>query len=169
MNSNDPPKRNGDGRFGLGNEFWRLAEGFGREKIFETPRDLVDKASEYFQWVEDNPIVADKVFGTGLRMPVNHPRAPTIEGFCAFAGIGRSTWGDYSKRDGFAEACELVQTFMFRAKLEGAAAGVFNAQIITRELGLVDRAELTNPDGNMAPPNVIILRAAQFPDDFPDD
>jgi len=134
------------GLFLPGNKFWRDRAKSGRGKIFENPDDLQAACYEYFDWVDENPIWEMKVFGTGLKAKLPHPRAMTLRGLCGHIGMGRRTWDDYRSRDEFKEVCEMVEDIMFDQKFAGAAAGMFNAAIIARDLGLADKREI---DGDL--------------------
>lgn len=42
----------------------------------------------------------------------------------------------------YVEIVRVIQTVMFAQKFEGAAVGAFNASIISRDLGLVDKSQI---------------------------
>lgn len=134
------------GRFLPGNKFWRNRERHGRHMIFEKPDDLYEACLKYFDWVDDNPLYEAKPFSSGLVINVPHARAMTLRGLCAHIGMGRRSWDEYRARDDFSDVCEAAEDIMFEQKFTGAAAGMFNAAIIARDLGLADRKEI---DGNL--------------------
>lgn len=134
------------GKFMPDNKFWRMAQNAGRPRIFESPDDFMAACYSYFDWVDENPLWEMKVFGTGLQAKLPHPRAMTLRGLTAHIGIGRRTWDDYRARDEFRDVCEAAEDIMFDQKFAGAAAGLFNANIIARDLGLSDKSEV---DGTM--------------------
>ena len=41
-----------------GNQFWKQRSTHGRKPIFETAEALEAACYEYFQWIEDNPLMA---------------------------------------------------------------------------------------------------------------
>lgn len=133
------PKSLKDGRFKKGNEFWKARSRHGLKPIFADPEELEKACHEYFEWVDDNPLIEEKVFGTGLRMDVTKLRAMTIGGLCIFLGIGRRTWGDYKEREEYTETVLLVENIIYEQKFAGAAAGLFNHAIIARDLGLAEK------------------------------
>lgn len=137
----DGGKKDGSG-FLPGNELWRRRQRHGRKLSFETPEDLEAACHEYFDWADANPLWEMKAFSNGLTAKLPHPRAMTIRGLCVYIGLGRRSWDDYRTRDGYAEICEIVEDIMFEQKFAGAAAGLFNATIIARDLGLADRQEV---------------------------
>jgi hypothetical protein len=135
-----------DGRFLPENKFWRHPNNAGRPRIIANEDDLREACYSYFDWVDDNPLYEMKIFGTGLKARLEHPRAMTLRGLTSHIGIGRRTWDDYRSRDEFKEVCALVEDVMFDQKFAGAAAGLFNASIIARDLGLADKSEV---EGNL--------------------
>ena len=134
--------RDDKGLFLPGNKFWRSRKSHGPGLKFETPEDLQAACFEYFDWVDENPLWEMKVFGTGLQAKLPRPRAMTIRGLCGFIGLARRAWDNYHKSDGFKEVCEMAEDIMFDQKFAGAAAGLFNAAIIARDLGLADKREV---------------------------
>lgn len=139
--------RDESGRFLPGNKFWRDASRTaGRPRIFENEEQLQEACFAYFDWVDDNPLWEMKVFGTGLQAKLPHPRAMTIKGMCVHMGVSRRTWDEYRDREEFKEVCETAEAIIFEQKFAGAAAGLFNASIIARDLGLADKKDI---DGNL--------------------
>lgn len=118
----------------------------GRKPIFACADDLWNAACEYFQWVEDNPLKEGKIFsyqGDIVEGEVSKMRAMTIQAMCFFLDISDETWSDYCGRDDFIGITGEIKRVIFAQKFEGAAADLLNANIISRELGLVDKKELS--------------------------
>ncbi len=122
-----------------GNQYWKLAHNWKRPKLYK-PNELLDKANEYAQWCENNPLYEMKVFGTGVRMKVPKMRAMTIQGFCLFANMTTQTFYEYEKDEAYHDIITHVKGIFFSQKFEGAAADLLNPNIIARELGLVDKS-----------------------------
>jgi hypothetical protein len=77
----------GDYAVSKGNQFWKMRETHGRNPIFETPEQLWVAACEYFQWVENNPLLEEKIFhaqGIITKDTVTKMRAMTIRAMCFF-------------------------------------------------------------------------------------
>lgn len=113
-----------------------------------------DAASEYFAWVEANPLWEDKIAsyqGVTTHEPVCKMRAMTISGLCIFLDIDRTTWGEYGKREDFSQITTRVEEIIRTQKFEGASADLLNANIIARDLGLADKSELSGPNGGPIP------------------
>lgn len=146
------------------NKYWQLAKGFavGNEKKYQ-PEELWIKAIDYFKWVEENPLKEAKVFGSGFKTEIGKMRAMTITGFCVYAGITTTTFGTYSNDKAYLDIITRIKDIIFSQKFEGAAAGLLEGNIISRELGLRERQELTGKDGEplLGRLEVIIVRSKQ--------
>lgn len=129
----------------LGNRFWEARSSHGRNPIFADPEQLWDAACQYFQWVEDNPLLEMKPFayqGVVIQEPVPKMRAMTIDGLCIFLDITRQTFDNYCGREGFFDIMTRIQSVIRSQKFAGAAADLLNPNIIARDLGLIDRQEV---------------------------
>lgn len=133
-----------------GNQFWKQRSSHGRKPVFQTPDELWEACSEYFDWVEDNPLKEAKPFayqGEITIAEVSKMRAMTLSGLCIFLDIDRTTWAEYAKKQDFSPVTTRVDEIIRTQKFEGASADLLNANIIARDLGLADKAELTGKDG----------------------
>lgn len=134
----------------IGNNFWEARSTHGRAPIFGSPDKLWEACSEYFQWVEENPLYETKGFafqGTVTEHSFAKMRAMTVTGLCIFLDISTQTWGEYRVREDFTDVTTRVDEIIRTQKFQGAAADLLNANIIARDLGLADRSELTGKDG----------------------
>lgn len=141
-----------------GNQFWKLRSKHGRDKIFNDPAVLWEQACEYFQWCDDNPLIAqDFIRGgdmAGTKIELNKMRPYTIEGLTAYLDVNTLYFTDFEKglkdkTDQLSKDFSLVVTrireTIRRQKFEGAASGFFNATIIARDLGLQDKKQIEIP------------------------
>lgn len=127
----------------LGNRFWEARSRHGRRPIFASPEQLWEAASDYFEWVENNPLYEDKTFayeGAVTHEPVARMRAMTLTGLQIFLDISAQAWSEYCDRDGFGEISTKIKDIIRTQKFEGASADLLNANIIARELGLMNDA-----------------------------
>lgn len=127
-----------------GNEFWKARSSHGRKPIFETEDALWNACVEYFEWVEENPLYEAKAFAHQGQVTVASlpkMRAMTIAGLCIFLDINTTTWEDYRAKDGFSRVTTRVDEIIRAQKFQGAAADLLNANIIARDLGLVEKGE----------------------------
>jgi hypothetical protein len=130
----------------LGNQYWKLGHDMGKPKKYK-PDEILKKAQEYALWCEENPLYELKVFGTGFKSQIPKMRAMTIEGFCLFCNMAKSTFYEYEKEKDYSNIIARVKDLFYSQKFEGAAAEFLNANIIARELGLSDKQELTGKGG----------------------
>lgn len=129
------------GRFTVGNQLWKHRQKTGA-KLYDTPQQLMDACYEYFKWVDENPLIVKKSMSGGALVDVPIHRAMTAAGLSIFLGITQRTWTNYKASEELSEVCEVVEEIMFENKFVGAAAGVFNAAIIARDLGLADKKQV---------------------------
>ena len=119
----------------------------GPKKYF-TPQDFLADAVRYFEWVDENPLQEELVFharGLITRSQVDKMRPYTKQGLATFLGIPVSRLDSYKSRqeEGWAEAVEMIEQVIYEQKFSGAAAGLLNASIISRDLGLAEKTEVT--------------------------
>ncbi|HFS1363668.1 DNA-packaging protein [Raoultella ornithinolytica] len=125
-----------------GNKFWQVRSKHGRNPKFTDPEILWEACCEYFDWVEKHPLWETKAFsfqGTITKARLPKMRAMTISGLCIFLDIADSTWDQYRTKKGFSGITTRVEKLIYEQKFSGAAADLLNANIIARELGLVEK------------------------------
>ena len=115
--------------------------------------DLWQHFTDYVSHSYETPLVEARLFSSkdGLRHgTVDKMRPLTIEAFCNFLGVTPATWRKWKKEavnddEYFHEVMDLVDQNINDQMFQGAAADFFNASIISRKLGLVDKTEVTSP------------------------
>lgn len=125
-----------------GNQFWRLRSKHGRDKLFADPNSLWEAACEYFDWCDQNPwIKKDWVGKDGDEVERETQRPYTITGFLLYCDANENYWNQFKKADheGFSWVITRIEDVIRTLKFEGAAVGAFNANIISRDLGLADK------------------------------
>lgn len=130
-----------------GNQFWKVRSSHGRKPIFKDEEQLWDACIEYFEWVDANPLNEEKLVsyqGDTKREAVAKMRAMTISGLCIFLDISQSTWFEYAKKDDFSKVTLRAEEIIRTQKFEGASAGLLNANIIARDLGLADKTDINH-------------------------
>lgn len=151
-----------------GNQFWRIRSKHGRDKIFSSPAILWEAACEYFQWCEENPMYSLEQAKASIKQDPEDPnqglikmpllRPFTIAGLCTFLKVNTKYFNDFNdslkgKTDdlskGFSEVIAEIEDIIYNQKFSGAATGLFNANLISRELGLADRKEVENKGGQV--------------------
>lgn len=143
-----------------GNTFFRLVKSPGRPKKY-TPRGLWAKGVKYFEWVVKNPLYEQKAFANAPTKTLPKMRAMTDLAFCLFAGIERTTFDDYkSGKKGYEDFYTIankISDIIYTQKFEGASADLLNSAIISRELGMIEKHDVTTKGKAIAqlPPVVI--------------
>lgn len=139
------------GRFLPGNRFWEARSSAGPNPKFGKAEDLWSACVEYFDWVESNPLWEDRLVafqGIANHEPVAKMRAMTLAGLCLFLDISQETWRLWKKdRPDLLGVITRAEAVIYSQKFAGAAADLLNANIISRDLGLADKNELTGKDG----------------------
>lgn len=133
--------------FQKNNEFWKLRTKVGRERMFADPEALREACNEYFKSVAENPLFDEKVGfseGAAIYAPIPKPRAMSLSSLCLFIGIPLKTYYDWKNtRADLLPVLVEAEQVIWGQKFEAAAAGLLNANIISRELGLADKTETT--------------------------
>ncbi|PHR23570.1 MAG: DNA-packaging protein [Desulfotalea sp.] len=143
-----------------GNQFWKQRSKHGRDKIFSSPEILWEEACKYFEWIDENPLQESKIFNgrDGIdKDTIDIMRAYTWDGLELFLGIDSlreyKTNPDYKD---FSQVITRVGKIIYNQKFEGAAAGLLNANIIARDLGLTDKTDNKNENTNTHSGDVVI-------------
>lgn len=150
----------------LGNQFWKNRSKHGRDVLFATSDLLWGAACEYFQWCDENPwlkveqmkrptVTKDKV--GDLEVSTVHSiahiptaRPYTITGLCLYLDCGKNYFEQFKAKhvdDDFSGVITRIEEIIYTQKFEGAAVGAFNANIIARDLGLIDKTEVAPKGG----------------------
>lgn len=128
-----------------GNQFWKLRSKHGRDLIFSSPTILWEACCEYFEATDSRKWVRKDWVGKDAFEVQRETETPyTLSGLFLFLDIDKTTWDLYKERKDFIGITTRVQQIMFTQKFEGATVGVFNANIIARELGLRDGSDITS-------------------------
>jgi hypothetical protein len=142
-----------------GNQFWKLRSKHGRDRLFQTAEDLWTAACEYFQWCDDNPFhkAEAKTINIGdyqsqveiVKLPVMRPY--TLHGLCSYLDCNVDYFSHFEtdlkgkvgdNYEDFRRVITRIREVIYNQKFSGAASGFFNANIISRDLGLADKKEV---------------------------
>ena len=132
------------------NEFWKARSSHGRKPAFNDPDVLWDACEQWMRWVENNPLMQEKIFhyqGVCTREQVPKLRAMTLDSLYTFLDISKQTWMRMRDKPEFDEVIERVERITRDQKFTGAAADLLNPVIIARDLGLKDSSEISGPEG----------------------
>jgi hypothetical protein len=126
-----------------GNSFWKSRSKHGRDALFSTPEQLLQAASDYFDYCDSNPWIERKevVTDKGIVVTETPTQKPySLSGFRHFVGASESWLREFKKACSidFLRVIEEIEQFIATQQWEGASVGAFNANIIARTLGLAD-------------------------------
>ena len=135
-----------------GNKFWKLRNKHGRDKLFESPELLLESAFEYFEWCDENPwiktktVQTDKGF-TNEEIPTQRPYSKM--GWYVYIGCSETWLVNFKKTasNDFLRVINEIENIIGTNQWEGASVGTFNANIISRTLGLKESTDITT-DGD---------------------
>lgn len=139
-------------------KYWEFMKRYGQEtigrpKAIPTPEKLWEYACEYFKRTDENKFLKQDFIRSGERggqiVELETIRPYTWAGFEAYLfekGIIQDL-EDYrynleGRYEAFKGIIRAIDRIMYANKFEGAAVGAFNANIIARDLGLVDKAQV---------------------------
>lgn len=161
-----------------GNQFWKLRSKHGRDKLFATPELLWEEACNYFEWCDKTPIKTDEVIksgilaGTLIKVPKKRPY--TIQGLCIYLGVHSEYFRRFKEEQkdktdeiskDFCRVVAHIEEIIYQQKFEGAVVGLFNSNIIARDLGLRDKQDLTSNGEQIATPTAIQVQIIPPEDD----
>lgn len=161
------PVKQREYNFKAGNKEWQIRSKHGRDKIFASPELMMEAANEYFEWCDKNPFYKAELFvykgyANTIDVPVKRPY--TREGLNCYIGTDSSYFRTFKsvnkeKKDelsvGFLAVIRQIEERIDNQQFSGAAAGFFNANIIARKLGLVDKVA-TEHSGEIKIPTINI-------------
>lgn len=133
---------------------WRHA---GPKLKISDPETLWRLACDYFEWVEENPIFEAQLVsyqGVSNLEPVPKARAMTWEGFATFCGMSTPNLLNYAHKEEFEEVMAVIKACIRDQKFTLAAAGLLNANLIGRDLGIGEVIDHRSSDGSMTPSRV---------------
>ena len=134
-----------------GNNYWEFRNKHGRNFSYQ-PESLWTEAVKYFEymsskvWNKKEAIKSGDLAGKTMDVPT--PTPMSIESFCLFADIDRTTFLNYQSNEGnyidFFTVATRIKDIIESQQFEGATVGVYNPNIIARKLGLIDKSEVSD-------------------------
>ena len=106
-----------------------------------TAKVLESKIKEYYKFVDSNPAQKRKVeiHKGETKEYIEFIQLPyTIEGLCNFLNIDHKTFRNYENYADLFPIVTRARQIIRENKLSGATAGIFNANIVIRDLSLRD-------------------------------
>jgi len=154
--------------FKVGNQLWKLRASAGIDRIWNDPETLYKTFEEYANMVDKNPLM-EIAYHQGKKVKIPKMYAMTMAGFCIFCGVN-SKYFNHFERDlkeeaimfeslenptdkqietnklnkDLANIIATIKEIIFTQKFTGAAAGLLNTNLISRELGMLDKREVNH-------------------------
>ena len=136
----------------IGNDFWKLRSRHGALPVFDGPEKLKEACEDYFTWVQANPLYEDKIGfyeGASVHTDAYKMQAMTLAGLCLFIDISIDAWENWRRdRKDLLGVIAWAETVIKHQKFIGAAAGLLNPVIISRDLGLGETHNIQARDKN---------------------
>lgn len=120
----------------------------GRPRKY-TPAQLLQEFENYVNERMAHPLVIEETeIGYVGKSAINKSKTKTIPqllsigDFCVHLGVSRNWWNELP--EDFLGVTTHIRNFIEQYQLKGASAGVFNANIVARLLGLADKKDITS-------------------------
>ena len=162
-----------------GNKYYLLRTTHGRPRKFETPEQLGKVCNKYFQWAVENPykkpVIVHKPWTEVIEeeyidkkgekqtktIKKTHPyttvyeevpRPFSLEALCNHIDIDVTTFRDYERKEDFSLICTRIRQIIDNQQIEGASLNIYNANIIARRQGLIEKSDITSKGDKLPPP-----------------
>jgi len=133
-----------------GNQYWKRRATHGPHHKY-TADELITEAEKYFKRLTDEKAARlyDPVSKTHFLRP------PSVLSLCVHLGVSEATWYRWKSEsdDDLQEVIAYIETIMRAQQFDGAAVGLFKANIISRMIGLAEKHEHTGKDGQPLNPD----------------
>lgn len=152
-----------------GNQFWKSRRDLGCDGKKLSIDELLDKAQEYIDYCLSNPLKEVKAISYGGKcelVEVPKMRPFTLKGLYAHLGITNRTWSNWKEDPEYWKVIDRVENLIYVQQFEGAAAGLFNANIIARKLGLTDKKDVTSGGKPISTKEEVVLPEGKTLDDY---
>lgn len=137
----------------------------GKPLAFKSANHLAIEAAKYFEheerakWHKIQPMVVSD--GQGMGSSVEKVKVPlltpfTMKKLCLFLGVNEEYFRDFKRgvrgqQKEFAGVIAKIEDIVYSQQYDGAATGIFNGNIISRALGLIDKTQNENTNFNSIP------------------
>lgn len=129
------------------NQFWKLRTKHGRGRVITDYQILASASDEYFQWCIDNPIIELDFMNSGgkiVEVKKPHPRVFKKDELARFCHLSQWRSIDDLKKisEDFLQVITRIEGIIADQKYTYAVVGMFNSNIVARDLGLSDKSEV---------------------------
>jgi hypothetical protein len=145
-----------------GNKYYLLQSSHGRQKQFASPDEFWQAFVEYVQHTKNNPFYRNDAVKSGehtgkiIQIPTQRPLTRT--GFSSYIGMtwqGVENYGKLESHKAFFEVYTRAMQIIDTNQVEGAIAGLFNANIVARIQGIKEQTDFTSDN---KPFNIILQK-----------
>lgn len=132
------------------NQFWRLRKDMSEDGKKLSVEEVITKTQEYIDYCRKNSLI-EIDFQAGKKIKKPRMRVMTLQGLWHHLNITPQTWQNWKNNQKYFEVISRVENLIYVNKFEGAAANFLNANIIARDLGLVDKKDHTTKGKEITP------------------
>lgn len=137
--------------------YWEWRKKTGRKKAIKNPKELWVLACEYFEQVDETPFLKNELIKggdlAGRQAGVETMRPYTWTGLEDYL-LSRGKIGTLShykanldnRYTEFVAIIRDIERIIYTRKFDGATVNAFNANIIARDLGLIDKQSMSIPE-----------------------
>ena len=127
-----------------GNEFWKLRLKHGRDRIIQSPEQLLENFEEFATWIINNPFEEQDWVGKDAMPVIKKKIRPMLKPAFAVA-CGLCEWNKIAElkkvSEDFSKAVSYIESQMAAHNISGSAAGFLNPNSISRVEGLTEKRE----------------------------
>lgn len=139
----------------------------GAPILFAFPEELWDAAVEYFEYTDSRKWSKIDYVGKNATPVSREYVVPyTLEGLCNYLGVNVGYFSDfersktYKSDPGFAEVMTRIRQIIITQKKEGATLGFFDPRIVSMELGMAAKHDITSDGKPLAPTVTVVSQQA---------
>lgn len=135
-------------RVTIGNNQWERRSPVGAPMLFSSPALLWEAACDYFEDCNNNPIETEDWVGKDAESVIRRKPLPySLSGFRVWVGASKNWWSEFRKAreadkdEEFLGIISRIEDICFTQQYNGAAGGLYQQNIVSRALGLVEKTE----------------------------
>lgn len=117
----------------------------GKPRKINSPKEMLELAYEYFEWCDNNPLITYEWNGKEpVKCIVEKMRPYTFQGLEIYVNCDLEAYRNgENNRTGpsYSEVFSRIDKIIRTQKFEGAAAGLLDRVIISRDIGLADKTD----------------------------
>ena len=130
--------------FEIGNEYYKYRKKHGRDRIIQDHIELMELADAYFKKCLENPCIVKTTDPRGETI-IEKPKVFQKDELAMECGVSQwRTINDLKEvSKDFMQVVTYIEKTIKTQKMQWGYVGVFNSNIVARDLGLKDRTDVT--------------------------